>query len=74
MLKYKVVQKCNLHSLTGVISRRTNAKIFAEGLTEEEAIYIKDNLVSSGEEDVHIEEYEYISPEHRGLGRDPDLH
>ena len=22
----------------------------------------------------HIEEYEYISPEHRGLGRDPDLH
>ncbi len=74
MLKYKVVQKCNLHSLTGVISRRTDAKIFAEGLTEEEAIYIKDNLVSSGEEDVHIEEYEYISPEHRGLGRDPDLH
>ena len=74
MLKYKVVQKCNLHSLTGVISRRTDAKIFAEGLTEEEAIYIKDTLVSSGEEDVHIEEYEYISPEHRGLGRDPDLH
>ena len=74
MLKYKVVQKCNLHSLTGVISRRTDAKIFAEGLTEEEAIYIKDNLVSSCEEDVHIEEYEYISPEHRGLGRDPDLH
>ena len=74
MLKYKVVQKCNLHSLTGVISRRTDAKIFAEGLSEEEAIYIKDNLVSSGEEDVHIEEYEYISPEHRGLGRDPDLH
>ena len=74
MLKYKVVQKCNLHSLTGVISRRTDAKIFAEGLTEEEAIYIKDNLVSSGEEDVHIEEYEYISPEHRGLGRDPGLH
>ena len=74
MLKYKVVQKCNLHSLTGVISRRTDAKIFAEGFTEEEAIYIKANLVSSGEEDVHIEEYEYISPEHRGLGRDPDLH
>ena len=74
MLKYKVVQKCNLHSLTGVIISRTDAKIFAEGLTEEEAIYIKDNLVSSGEEDVHIEEYEYISPEHRGLGRDPDLH
>ena len=74
MLKYKVVQKCNLHSLTGVISRRTDANIFAEGLTEEEAIYIKDNLVSSGEEDVHIEEYEFISQEHRGLGRDPDLH
>ena len=74
MIKFRVVQKCNLHSLTGVISRRTDAKIFAEGLTEEEATYIKDNLVSSGEEDVHIEKYEYINPEHRGLGRDPDLH
>ena len=74
MIKFRVVQKCNLHSLTGVISRRTDAKIFAEGLTEEEATYIKDNLVSSGKEDVHIEKYEYISPEHRGLGRDPDLH
>ena len=74
MLKYKVVQKCNLHSLTGVISRRTDAKIFAEGLTEEEATYIKDNLIGTGEENVHIEKYEYISPEHRGLGRDQDLH
>ena len=74
MIKFKVVQKCNLHSLTGVTSRRTDAKIFAEGLTEEEAIYIKDNLIDTGEENVHVEKYEYISPEHRGLGRDPDLH
>mgnify|MGYP001284675846 FL=1 len=70
MLKFRVVQ----NSLTDETCQETNAKIFAERLTEQEAIYIRDNLIHAGEENVHIEEYEYISPEHRGLGRDPDLH
>ena len=70
MLKFRVVQ----NSLTDEVCQETNAKIFAERLTEQEAIYIRDNLIHAGEENVHIEEYEYISPEHRGLGRDPDLH
>ena len=70
MLKFRVVQ----NSLTDEVCQETNAKIFAEGLTEQEATYVRDNLIHAGEENVHIEEYEYISPEHRGLGRDPDLH
>jgi len=70
MLKFRVVQ----NSLTDETCQETNAKIFAERLTEQEAIYIRDNLIHAGEENVHIEEYDYISPEHRGLGRDPDLH
>ena len=70
MIKFRVVQ----NSLTDETCQETNAKIFAERLTEQEAIYIRDNLIHAGEENVHIEEYEYISPEHRGLGRDPDLH
>jgi len=70
MIRYRVVQ----NSLTDEACQETNTKIFAEGLIEQEAIYIRDNLIYAGEENVHIEEYEYISPEHRGLGRDPDLH
>ena len=70
MIKFRVVQ----NSLTDETCQETNAKIFAERLTEQEAIYIRDNLIHAGEENVHIEEYDYISPEHRGLGRDPDLH
>tara|TARA_B100000963_G_C22172170_1_gene470757 strand:+ start:255 stop:467 length:213 start_codon:yes stop_codon:yes gene_type:complete len=70
MIKFRVVQ----NSLTDKDCQETNTKIFAEGLIEQEAIYIRDNLIYAGEENVHIEEYEYISPEHRGLGRDPDLH
>ena len=70
MIKFRVVQ----NSLTDEVCQETNAKIFAERLTEQEAIYIRDNLIHAGEENVHIEEYDYISPEHRGLGRDPDLH
>ena len=70
MIKFRVVQ----NSLTDETCQETNAKIFAEGLTEQEATYVRDNLIHAGEENVHIEEYEYISPEHRGLGRDPDLH
>ena len=68
MIKFRVVQ----NSLTDETCQETNAKIFAERLTEQEAIYIRDNLIHAGEENVHIEEYEYISPEQRGLGRDPD--
>ena len=70
MIKFRVVQ----NSLTDETRQETNAKIFAERLTEQEATYVRDNLIDAGEENVHIEEYEYISPEHRGLGRDPDLH
>jgi len=70
MLKFRVVQ----NSLTDETCQETNAKIFAERLTEQEATYVRDNLIHAGEENVHIEEYDYISPEHRGLGRDPDLH
>ena len=70
MIKFRVVQ----NSLTDEVCQKADAKIFAEGLTEQEAIYIRDNLIYAGEENVHIEEYDYISPEHRGLGRDPDLH
>ena len=70
MIKFRVVQ----NSLTDEDCQETNAKIFAEGLTEQEATYVRDNLIHAGEENVHIEEYDYISPEHRGLGRDPDLH
>ena len=70
MIKFRVVQ----NSLTDETCQETNAKIFAERLTEQEATYVRDNLIHAGEENVHIEEYDYISPEHRGLGRDPDLH
>ena len=70
MIKFRVVQ----NSLTDEDCQETDAKIFAEGLTEQEATYVRDNLIHAGEENVHIEEYDYISPEHRGLGRDPDLH
>ena len=68
MIKFRVVQ----NSLTDEVCQEAYAKIFAEGLTEQEATYVRDNLIDAGEENVHIEEYEYISPEHRGLGRDPD--
>ena len=70
MIKFRVVQ----NSLTDEACQETNAKIFAERLTAQEATYVRDNLIDTGEENVHIEKYEYISPEHRGLGRDPDLH
>ena len=46
MIKFRVVQ----NSLTDEDCQETDAKIFAEGLTEQEAIYIKDNLIYAGEE------------------------
>ena len=74
MIKYRVLQKCNLHGHADLISQKTITKIFADKLSELDAAYVRDNLLDNGEENIHIEKYEYRSPSSRRLGRDPDLH
>jgi len=53
---------------------KTNVECLFDNLTIEEAEYALGNLVDSGAIGCSVECYEWVSPEGKRLGRDPDLH
>ena len=45
-----------------------------DNLTEDEANYALANLMDAGTTGCSVEKYDWIAPEGKRLGRDPDLH
>ena len=53
---------------------KTNVECLFDNLTEDEANYALANLMDVGTTGCSIEKYDWIPPEAKRLGRDPDLH
>jgi hypothetical protein len=53
---------------------KTNVECLFDNLTEDEANYALANLIDLGNIGCSVEKYDWIAPEGKRLGRDPDLH
>ena len=53
---------------------KTNVECLFDNLTVDEANYALANLMDAGTTGCSVEKYDWIAPEGKRLGRDPDLH
>jgi hypothetical protein len=70
MQKYRVVKT----NVGGAFRNRLITECLFDNLSEDEANYALANLIDLGNIGCSVEKYDWIAPEFKRLGRDPDLH